>query len=392
MVAFAQELQCAICRGVFVDAVSLPCTHCLCLACSQQVSCCPTCRAPFHSQTSKPHEQIRRIAALYLAACEAIAPGRAWGSQLPTLSELQPTTVTPNPTTLTPAKDPLRIGATVTVARRKSPGINKPGGVGKITKRNEDDGTFDVSYTVEGTKEKRVKVEFITPGLDLQSDSLFGSGSTPKPPAPPPQQRPPSKGVCVLLSGSFPMAQKRQYRATAGALHGEMAEDGVDWSLVTHLVIEVDDRLLATRRSEKYLRALGLGGVWIVHSGWLVECAKQQRWVKEDEFEVRSDAVSLGLGLPTGAPSRSRADPTRTLFAGKLFMFAGPGGKQRGLDLPALVLQCGGSVFAGKREGLALTAKANGQTPVLVSEDDDGGKDSVPVGWVVDCIAAYTVL
>ncbi|KAH9260598.1 hypothetical protein BASA81_001065 [Batrachochytrium salamandrivorans] len=392
LVEFAQELQCAICRGVFVNPTSLPCTHCLCLECSQQVSCCPTCRAPFLPHTSKPHDQIRQIVALYLSVCDGIAPERAWGSQLPTLSQLQPpvlsTTVAVAPALATPAKDPLRVGATVTVARRKSPGINKAGGVGKITKRNEDDGTFDVSYTVEGTKEKRVKVEFITPGLDLESDSLFGSGSTPLPPKQKPQQ---SKGMCVLLSGSFSMAQKRQYRATAGTLHGEVAETGVDWDLVTHLVIEVNDCQLATRRSEKYLRAISLGGVWIVHSGWLVECAKRQRWVKEDEFEIRTDVVSLGLGLPAGAPSRSRADLLRTLFAGKLFMFVGQDGEQRGLDLPTLVLQCGGKVFSeGRGKGFAQTAKANGQIPILVSEG--GEKDSVPASWVVDCIASYTVL
>ena len=53
------------------------------------------------------------------------------------------------------------IGDIVEVARRAWPGINKPGGVGKIVRYHEDDRTYDISYVLGGG-ERRVEPRFIT--------------------------------------------------------------------------------------------------------------------------------------------------------------------------------------------------------------------------------------
>jgi hypothetical protein len=53
------------------------------------------------------------------------------------------------------------IGDVVEVARRAWPGINKPGGVGKILRYHDDDKTYDISYVLGGG-ERRVEPRFIT--------------------------------------------------------------------------------------------------------------------------------------------------------------------------------------------------------------------------------------
>jgi hypothetical protein len=70
-------------------------------------------------------------------------------------------------------KDPFREGAVVTVARRMGPGENKPGGIGIVVK-NHGDGTIDVKYAVLGSREKRVKLEFVLPGQNVDADSVMG--------------------------------------------------------------------------------------------------------------------------------------------------------------------------------------------------------------------------
>ena len=57
-------------------------------------------------------------------------------------------------------KDRLKKGDTVSVQSRTWPGMNKPGGAGRVWKVN-DDGTYDVKYLLGGT-ERRVQVAYIT--------------------------------------------------------------------------------------------------------------------------------------------------------------------------------------------------------------------------------------
>jgi len=75
-------------------------------------------------------------------------------------------------------KPVLNVGTLVTVARRMQPGMNQPGGVGKILRWYEN-GTYDIKYTLDGRREKGVDQVFVTPGIDIDSSSLMGSGRTP---------------------------------------------------------------------------------------------------------------------------------------------------------------------------------------------------------------------
>ena len=76
-----------------------------------------------------------------------------------------------------PPTHPFKVGDTVEVAPRTWPGINKEGGVGRITAVHPEDGTYDVKYVLVGSKEARVKGKYITDanvlvhpdGNDIQS-------------------------------------------------------------------------------------------------------------------------------------------------------------------------------------------------------------------------------
>jgi len=75
----------------------------------------------------------------------------------------------PPPTIVSPPH--LVIGKLVNVISRTWPGINKPGGIGKITKRYPEDSTqpvkcVDVKYIVHGGTDKIIPVEFIEPHED----------------------------------------------------------------------------------------------------------------------------------------------------------------------------------------------------------------------------------
>jgi hypothetical protein len=75
----------------------------------------------------------------------------------------------PQPTTFSPPH--LVVGKLVNVISRTWPGINKPGGIGKITKRYPDDVTqpvkcVDVKYIVHGGTDKIIPVEFVEPHDD----------------------------------------------------------------------------------------------------------------------------------------------------------------------------------------------------------------------------------
>jgi hypothetical protein len=59
-------------------------------------------------------------------------------------------------------EDVITVGRLVEVASRTWPGINKPGGVAKVTRRYEQEALVDVSYIVGNSKEKRVPLEYVT--------------------------------------------------------------------------------------------------------------------------------------------------------------------------------------------------------------------------------------
>ncbi|GBG24512.1 E3 ubiquitin-protein ligase LNX [Hondaea fermentalgiana] len=79
------------------------------------------------------------------------------------------------------------LGDFVTVARRMQPGMNKPGGVGKITKVHSD-GTYDIRYALDGRREKMVEAIHLTSGIDVNSTSLLGSHTQSTPATPVMQQ------------------------------------------------------------------------------------------------------------------------------------------------------------------------------------------------------------
>ena len=63
------------------------------------------------------------------------------------------------------ASAPIHVGCTVEVARRMWPGINQPGGTGRVLFIHSRDDTIaavDVHYLVEGRKEKRVPIQYVT--------------------------------------------------------------------------------------------------------------------------------------------------------------------------------------------------------------------------------------
>jgi len=63
--------------------------------------------------------------------------------------------------TTPPFEPKVGIGTFVNIASRTWPGINSPGGVGRITQINHQNGTCDVDY-VMGGKEKTIALEFMT--------------------------------------------------------------------------------------------------------------------------------------------------------------------------------------------------------------------------------------
>jgi len=98
-----------------------------------------------------------------------------------------------------PLGPPIEPGTLVNVAPRTWPGINKPGGTGKIIRRNED-GTYDVSLVLGGS-DRHVEAKYVTrQNLDLA-----------------PQRKPKSREffadyvqVCLAFS-SFFCARKNLY-------------------------------------------------------------------------------------------------------------------------------------------------------------------------------------
>jgi hypothetical protein len=71
----------------------------------------------------------------------------------------------PSPETETPStddgKDIFPIGTIVRVQSRTWPGINKPGGVARVTKVHTDSHSYDVAYVLGGT-EKQVGAAYVT--------------------------------------------------------------------------------------------------------------------------------------------------------------------------------------------------------------------------------------
>ncbi|KAJ1983805.1 hypothetical protein H4R34_001048 [Dimargaris verticillata] len=69
----------------------------------------------------------------------------------------------------------------------------------------------------------------------------------------------------------------------------------------THLVVEVDDERMATKRTKKYMVAV-LRGCWVVSTDWVAACLRQRKRVSEDSFEVLGDSKTT---IP-GGPRRAR--------------------------------------------------------------------------------------
>ena len=70
-------------------------------------------------------------------------------------------------------------GCTVKVKARTWPGINKPGGVARVTKCNKD-GTFDVSFILGG-RDKNIEPKFVKIHTTLTSANSLKRAAAPKP-------------------------------------------------------------------------------------------------------------------------------------------------------------------------------------------------------------------
>ena len=257
-------------------------------------------------------------------------------------------------------RDPFRVGAIVTVSRRMGPGENRPGGVAKITKKN-DDGTVDVHYTVEGRREKRVSLKYISAGLKMDADSMFG-----KPPSdsnlnscvatssktsssknisessnsnvsssklnistPAPIRKsksftsttrqlsfsssldsPQAKPNVIVLTGHFPETTKKRIKSLMTTLNGKLIVDSEleNWDSVTHVVAltkSMHEGLVAMKRSLKYFYAISLG-LWLVDLQWIYKSHESKFWQNESKYEVVSDITSLEQKLPLNGPQRAR--------------------------------------------------------------------------------------
>jgi hypothetical protein len=62
------------------------------------------------------------------------------------------------------------VGTIVTVESRTWPGVNKPGGVARIARANEKDGTYNVAYVLGG-KESGVDAVFLSPSTSNDDDT-----------------------------------------------------------------------------------------------------------------------------------------------------------------------------------------------------------------------------
>lgn len=74
----------------------------------------------------------------------------------------------------------ITVGRLVDVASRTWPGINKPGGIARVTRLYEDEGEplVDVSYVVGSSKEKRVPLEYVTLAPDYEVGTTTDSGNS----------------------------------------------------------------------------------------------------------------------------------------------------------------------------------------------------------------------
>ena len=63
------------------------------------------------------------------------------------------------------------------------------------------------------------------------------------------------------------------------------------YSTTTHVVVETDDRLVATGRSMKYMRGV-LSGCWVVSYSWIDACLAAGAWLPEKNFEAKVGRAS----------------------------------------------------------------------------------------------------
>jgi len=303
-----------------------------------------------------------------------------------------------------------KLDEVVDVLPRVGPGMNKPGGVARITSIHPD-GFYDVKYIVGAGKETRVAAQYvlapdqnIVDGSQEQEVKKRAKRSRVKPAGKkmasaastkgsragsrsykrshPKQwtgkssaqckkantsneiESPPKKPVFVATGVSDLVMKRLENLAmiTSGKVVNELTEE------VTHVVTStLKGSRVAAKRTLKYLHAV-LQGKWIVSSEWVSGCLVAGRLLNEEQFEVTGDPKSH---IPD-APRRARLSKQRALMHG-LFKdhffylhgtFAPP--KPSSNHLEQIILSGGGKVIKIFEQFIKETAAVGSQYRIVV--------------------------
>jgi len=205
-----------------------------------------------------------------------------------------------------PTRLKFTIGNTVTVARCMKPRVNRAGGIARVMKIHGD-GTCDVKYILECRREKRISMSELTPGVDVASSALFGSGNEMQ--HEPPYKKPKLEVFesfvwKILFTGAFSVKLKEKLQVMVEELKGTVVDDP---TIATHIVVQKDkhrnDVSVAKGRTLKYIRGVSRG-LWVLDYRWIKTSALKHKWVVEDPFEITADSQSLHLG--SGGPCKAR--------------------------------------------------------------------------------------
>lgn len=177
------------------------------------------------------------------------------------------------------------------------------------------------------------------------------------------------------------------------------AQDGFG-AKVTHLILPTTDGRIA-KRTQKYLLAM-LNGLWIVTLGWVEECLRRGRLVREAPFEVAGDENYPEEEAPRCArlSRRSREAP---LLCGYAFYLYGAFATPNQPDLAQLIRAAGGTVIDNVRELLAPRRTKGARVIILCDprEQADFEKDAGVIQkfrplltstWLLDCISSFQIV
>ncbi|GAB4820683.1 hypothetical protein N2152v2_007729 [Parachlorella kessleri] len=161
----------------------------------------------------------------------------------------------------------------------------------------------------------------------------------------------------------------------------------------THVIVETDDRLVATGRSMKYMRGV-LSGCWVVSYSWIDACLAAGAWLPEKNFEAQGDPHAQ-----TGAPRKGRLrrdNDGPNLFQGVSAYVAQSSSKGRdGSELVALLESGGAKVLARlppapeQHANLRLLVAGRDNATVARELKVKTGRPVLKWDWVFDSISHW---